>query len=55
MSCMFGNTDYGGPKFCILITDTYVGNIMEKIAKKSPKVDFLKKTGQIRFLKEECD
>ena len=43
MSCMSGNTDCGGPNFCILNTATYVGKIMKtNFAKKSPKVDFLR-------------
>ena len=43
MSCMSGNTGCGGPKFCILNTDIYVGKIMKIVfAKKSPKVDFLR-------------
>ena len=44
MSGMSGNTACGGPKFCILNTDTYVDKIMKKnfFAKKSPKVDFLR-------------
>ena len=43
MSCMSGNTDCGGPKFCILNTDTCGQNCEKKLfAKKSTKVDFLR-------------
>ena len=40
MSCMSGNTDCGGPKFCILNTDTYVGKIMKKLPKSPQRFIF---------------
>ena len=54
MSCMSGNTDCGGPKFCILNTDTYVGKVMKINAKKSPKVDFLRELVNSVFCSMLC-